>query len=228
MLLIISLHFSLRISALYCLGGTLDVTVHAIQGEGAIKEIHKVTGGPHGGIKVNKQFESLLDELFGSKKFRNYRQKYRSDWLTLINDFEAKKRGKRIVESGAMTNILLPRSFVSLVNETQSRALTRYGSSQIKLKNSKYLALSSAMMMKLFSPTLECIKDHLKKLLQQPRLSKVKTMLLVGRFADSAFLQNEIKRAFSSGVRVLIPSHGSETDFQGAVLFGKTAKITES
>ena len=48
------------------LGGTLDVTVHEIQDDGRIKEIHKVTGGPHGGMYVNQQFESLLDELFGT------------------------------------------------------------------------------------------------------------------------------------------------------------------
>lgn len=41
------------------LGGTLDVTVHKIQDDGRIKEIHKVTGGPHGGMYVNQQFESL-------------------------------------------------------------------------------------------------------------------------------------------------------------------------
>lgn len=67
------------------------MTVHAIQDDGSIKEIHKVTGGPHGGIKVNKQFESLLDELFGAEKLRNYCQKYPSDWLSLMNEFEAKK-----------------------------------------------------------------------------------------------------------------------------------------
>ncbi|KAJ7381801.1 hypothetical protein OS493_038955 [Desmophyllum pertusum] len=45
-------------------GGTLDVTVHEIQDDGTIKEIHKVTGGPYGGIYVNQRFESLLEELF--------------------------------------------------------------------------------------------------------------------------------------------------------------------
>jgi len=209
-------------------GGTLDVTVHAIQDDGSIKEIHKVTGGPYGGIKVNQRFESLLDELFGVEKLRNYRRKYPSDWLSLMNEFEAKKRGDRILDSDVMTNIRLPRSFVSLVSETQSRAMARYGSSQINLKNNEYLALSSAMMKKLFSPTLEHVKDHLKGLLQESRLSKVKTMLLVGGFADSALLQKEVKNAFSKSVRVLIPNHASIAVVQGAALFGKKpARITE-
>lgn len=208
--------------------GTLDITVHAIQDDGTIKEIHKVTGGPHGGIKVNEQFENLLEELVGEKKIINYRQKFPSDWLALINEFEAKKRGKRIVDRDVTTNLRVPRSFVSMVNESQSSTFARYESSQVKLKNREYLALGSEMMRKLFRLTLKRIVDHLKGLMEDPKISKVQTMLLVGGFADSALLQEEIKSAFSKRVKVLIPNHASEAVVQGAALFGKkTAKISE-
>ena len=204
------------------------MTVHAIQNDGSIKEIHKVTGGAYGGIQVNQQFKRLLEELFGVKIIYNYSQKHRSDWLYLMNEFEAKKRGERILDSDVMTNIRLPQSFVSLVKEIQSPAMARYGSRQIKLKNNEYLALSSGMMTKLFNPTVQHIKDHLKGILQESKLSKVKTMLLVGGFADSALLQKEIKSAFSKSVRVLIPNHASIAVVQGAALFGKKpSRISE-
>ena len=204
------------------------MTVHAIQEDGSIKEIHKVTGGPFGGIKVNEKFERLLDELFGVKLVQNYRLKHPSDWLCLMNQFEAKKRGERILDSDVMINIRLPQSFVSMVKEIKSPALERYGSRNVKLKNNEYLALSSEKMKELFRPTLKLIKDHLKGLLQEPKLSKVKTMLLVGGFADSALLQKEIKDAFSRQVKVLVPINAAIAVVQGAVLFGKRpAKITE-
>lgn len=203
-------------------GGTLDVTVHAIQSDGSIKEVHKVTGGPYGGIKVNQEFEKLLEELFGKTNLQNYRQNYCSDWLSLMNDFEAKKRGDRILEKDAMINIRLPRSFATLANASGRSALERHGRGNIKLKNDEYLSLSSEMMQKLFRPTLQRIKDHLKGLLQQPKLSKVKTVLLVGGFADSALLQKEAKSTYSSRrIRVLIPNHASIAVVQGAALFGK-------
>ena len=82
-----------------------------------------MTGGPYGGIKVNEQFESLLEELFGVEKLKRYRRRHPSDWIFLMNEFEGKKRGKRILDSGLMTNVRLPRSFVSLVKETQSPAM---------------------------------------------------------------------------------------------------------
>lgn len=205
----------------YFSGGTLDVTVHEIQDDGTIKEIHKVTGGPHGGIKVNEQFESLLEELFGTEKIRTYQEQSPSDWISLMNEFEGKKRGKRILETGLMTNIRLPRSFVILVNQSRSSAMERYGEKEVKLKSNEYLSLSSGMMKKLFNPVIQSIKNHLKTLKRKPQLSKVETMLLVGGFADSAFLQQEIKKEFSGSCRVLIPHHANTVVVQGAVIFGK-------
>ena len=209
-------------------GGTLDVTVHEIQDDGNIKEIHKVTGGPHGGIKVNQQFESLLDELFEKRKVKTYRQQYPSDWITLMNEFEGKKRGKRILDTGLMTNIRFPRSFVSMVKQSLSPAMKCYGDREVKLKNNEYLSLSSGMMKKLFTPVVERIKNHLKTLKAKPQLSKVQIMILVGGFADSAFLQEEINKEFSPGCRVLVPHHANTAVVQGAVIFGKKpTKITE-
>ena len=204
------------------------MTVHELQKNGSIKEVHKVTGGPYGGIRVNQQFESLLEELFGEQNVGRYRHEYRSDWLTLKNDFEAKKRGERILESELKTNIRLPRSFVSMASKNQTKAMYSYGSSNVKLKNGEYLALSSGMMKNLFESTVNHIKDHLKTLLQQPELSKVNILLLVGGFADSLLLQREIKSAFSESCKILVPNRASEVVVKGAVLFGKNpGRITE-
>ena len=204
------------------------MTVHEIQDDGTIKEIHKVTGGPYGGIYVNQRFESLLEELFGVKKIQTYRKQFPSDWLSLMNEFEAKKRGNRILDSSLMTNIRLPRSFVSVVNQTKSPVMERYGEKEVKLKNNEYLSLSSGMMKGLFTPVVKSIKEHLKTLLKKPSLSKVQIMLLVGGFADCAFLQEEIKKNFSGTLRVLIPRHATTAVVQGAVIFGKKpSKITE-
>lgn len=194
---------------------------------GSIKEIYKVTGGPYGGIKVNQQFENLLDEVFGVENVRSYRQKFCSGWLLLTKDFEAKKRSDRILEETTMTRIRLPCSFVHQVSRKQTPAMNAYAKKgEVKLKND-YLSLSSGMMKKLFKPTIDRIMDHLKGLLQKPELFKVKTMLLVGGFSDSTLLQQEIKKAFSEKVRVLVPINASRAVVEGALVFGKQhGKIT--
>ena len=204
------------------------MTVHAIQEDGNIKEIHKATGGPYGGIMVNQQFEALLDEFFGAHELQEYRKQHPSDWLCLMNEFEGKKRGERVLDTKVMTNIRLPRSFVSLANQSRSRAMARYGEKEIKLKNNEYLSLSSGVMKQLFAPVVEGIKRHLKTLQRESKLSKVQTMLLVGGFADSALLQKELKSEFSRKFRVLIPNHATIAVVEGAVIYGKKpSKITE-
>ncbi|KAJ7381800.1 hypothetical protein OS493_038954 [Desmophyllum pertusum] len=106
--------------------------------------------------------------------------------------------------------------------------MERYGEKEVKLKNNEYLSLSSGMVKKLFTPVVVSIKEHLKTLLKKPQLSKVQTMLLVGGFADSAFLQQEIKMEFAGRLKVLIPHHATIAVVQGAVMFGKKpSKITE-
>ena len=46
---------------------------------------------------------------------------------SLMNEFEGKKCGKRILDDSLMTNIRLPRSFVSVLNETQNSVMESYG-----------------------------------------------------------------------------------------------------
>ena len=197
------------------------MTVHEKQDDGNIKEIYKVTGGPYGGKKVNEQFKSLLDQIFGQQKMYDYRQQFPSDWLKLMNDFEIKKRGVRVVQQKE-TRIRLPRSFVSWINDAVTAALKRYSNGEIRILNDEYLCLSSRVMVEQFRPVLEAMKDHLRVLLSEPRLSKVTVMLLVGGFANSLILQEEIKRRFSSRCYIIIPNDTSTAVVQGAVLFGKS------
>ena len=53
-------------------------------------------------------------------------------------------------------------------------------------------------------------------------------MLLVGGFAESIFLQEEIKKKFSVRCKVLVPRHASIAVPQGAVIYGnKPTSITK-
>ena len=141
-----------------------------------------------------------------------------------MNEFEGKERGK----TTARTNISLLRSFISMLNETQSSVMDSCETKDVRLKNEEYLCLSSGMMKKLFNLVVERIKQHLKTLMKKPQLSKVQTMLLVGGFADSAFLQQELKTEFARRLRILIPHYTTIAVVQGAVNFGKKpAKISE-
>ncbi|PFX19317.1 Heat shock 70 kDa protein 12A [Stylophora pistillata] len=121
-----------------------------------------------------------------------------------MNDFEIKKWGRRIVEQQA-TTIRLPCSFFDLINDDVKMTLKRHADGEIKIRNNENLCLNSIVMRKLFQPVLGAIKAHLKALLDEPRLSKVTVMLLVGEFANSLLLQEGFKKEFSSRCNVVYP-----------------------
>ena len=189
------------------IGGTLDVTAHEILVDGGLKEFYRVTGGPFGGMKVNEEFMSLLERLYGAGKVRAFRTHHPSDWLILMNDFEMKKRGKRACEGGT-TRIRLPLNLLSTrggrnenLNELFANVLNI---DDVKILNNEYLCLGSETMRNLFQPVISEIVRHLKDLLKKPIFREVKFLLLVGGFTESVILQEVIKKEFSNIYRILV------------------------
>ena len=45
------------------IGGTADVTVHEVQEDGLLKELHAATGGAWGGRLVNEAFNEFIRNL---------------------------------------------------------------------------------------------------------------------------------------------------------------------
>ena len=221
------------ISNILCFaGGTLDVTVHQIQENGTIKEIHKATGGPFGGQKVNKQFIALLGKIFSQKFIENYILQNPVDWLCLINDFEVKKRGKRVCEGGT-TRIRLPGSFVGKFCGDKGWDINaviqeRYSLQDIKVQRNEYLCLEPKIMRQLFDPVLDDVVAHLSNLFAKQELSEVETVFLVGGFADSLLLQERIKTQFSNSYRIMVPPNASLAVVQGAVMYGQRPEVFES
>ena len=57
-----------------CGGGTVDITVHAMDSEkGCLQEVYKASGGPYGSVSVDLQFEKLLDSIFGAEFISHYK-----------------------------------------------------------------------------------------------------------------------------------------------------------
>ena len=159
------------------------VTVHELMENGAIRDLYKA-----------------LDD---------YARHNPVDWLCLMNDFEVKKRGKRICEGGT-TRIRLPGSFLSkFLNQRGCDINTairqHYNLDEIKVLRNEYLCLEPKVMRQLFNPVLDDIISHLSNLLAKPELSEVKFAFLVGGFSDSAVLQERIKGHFGHAYRILIP-----------------------
>ena len=217
---------------MYFAGGTLDVTAHEVVEGGNIKEVHQVTGGPFGGTKVDQEFEKLLEKLFGKPLMDNFRKAFPAEWLTLMNEFEIKKRGRRAFE-GTTTRLRLPRSFVTFLSnngyyDPNKLIIKHYNPKDVKMYNSEYLCLGPGVMKQLFAPVLKGIESHIQSLLKEKSLKEAKFFFLVGGFAESALLQDAVRKKFSDKHLVLIPNYASIAVVQGAVMYGLRPQIFES
>jgi len=210
----------------------MDVTAHEITEGDNIKEIYHATGGDYGGTKVDKEFEVLLEKIFGKEFMDEFRRSHPSDWLELTNDFEVKKRSDRAM-TGELTRIRLPANFINLLrhengndyNRVLKRNLGRqHNVEEIKIAKD-YLCLGPNSVKHLFKPAIESIVGHLKKLLKQNALRGIKILFLVGGFSESPLLQARISKEFGSQYSVLTPRDAQTAVVKGAVMFGKRPNI---
>lgn len=174
---------------------------------------------------MNKHFESLLERIFGMPVVKNYRMNHPADWHRLMNDFEMKKRGRRAIDRKD-TRVSLPLSFRNSVSGfDESDLSSRLG---VEMYNDEFLCLGPSAMMQLFQPVINGIVSHIAGLLCKPALSSLSHLFLVGGFAESAILQDEMKKAYSSRYKILTPRNAGIAVVQGATMFGKKPSIVNS
>lgn len=206
----------------------MDVTAHEIEHGDTINEIYHATGGDYGGTKVDKEFQDLLNKIFGEDFIGEFRHSHPSDWLELMNDFEVKKRAERVM-TGEVTRIRLPANFINLLrheNGDDDNQIVRqhYRGDEVKISKD-YLCLGSDRVKSLFEPAIASIVSHLKKLLKQNALRGIKLLFLVGGFSESPLLQAKIREEFESQYSILIPNDAQTAVLKGAVMFGKRPHI---
>ena len=146
----------------------MDVTVHEVDDNDDVKEIYHATGGAFGGTKVDKEFQKLLEKVFGVDLMDEFRRSHPSDWLELMNDFEMKKRGDRVMK-GEETRVRLPANFVNLmrhenIGSSDNEIIKRhYKAEQLRISK-EYLCLGSEIVKSLFEPTINSIIKHMETL----------------------------------------------------------------
>ena len=206
-----------------CGGGTVDLTVHEMEETGTLKELSKASGGAWGAVGVDREFEHLLVRIFGVDFVVSFKNTKPAGWVDLMIAFEAKKRTASPSKSTPL-NISLPFSFIEhyqkLKGHSVEHAIKKFGNKDVKWSSQGMLRLSPAAMHALFEPVMRDITRHIADLLKKPDLESVKFMFLVGGFSESPLLQNEIRKAFSTQLRAIIPQDCGLTILKGAVLFG--------
>lgn len=207
----------------------MDITIHEVLNNGNIKELEKASGGAWGGTYVDEEFHKMLEEIIGKDELKEYKTEHLDDFIQICNDLEIKKR--QISTESTNINFKIPSSLKEKCKSAKNCKLedlimsSRF-SKDLECKRDK-LHFKDSLVGKLFRNVCTEIVTHVKKLLQEKQLQKVETILMVGGFSESLYLQETIKSEFRN-FRIVIPNEAGLAVLKGAVLFGHEPQIITS
>ncbi|QDY79554.1 Hsp70 family protein [Streptomyces qinzhouensis] len=206
-----------RFMVVDCGGGTVDITAYENDAKGMMNEIARANGGRLGSNYINQAFqETLLTARFGSHEIvEEMRQQQSVAFLELLDAWE---RAKLHVTADQDDHVYLtlPAAIDRFIDDATRQRLSR-------LQNgvSDAIAISPSELRSLFESVVPGILNLIDKQLLEMTVnsgSKQKappTVLLVGGFGNSPYLQEAARVHLAGKAEVLIPP-----DPNVAVLFG--------
>ena len=183
-----------------------------------------------GGNRVNDEFIHQFETVFTKSFVEKFQKECPTEWLTILNDIELKKR--EVSKSKDETiNITLPYSFNEQCKTRTGKNIesaleecdipgVRYFQSCVQFSAEKSRAM--------FRQVVGEIVDHIKHLTARPQLTGVKYIFMVGGFSSSPMLYNTIKDKFDKRFQVIIPEDAELSIVKGAVIFGHHPEIITS
>ncbi|WAR31116.1 HS12B-like protein [Mya arenaria] len=180
-------------------GGTVDVSVHERNDNGTFKEIHQA--------------------------------KMMMDFLAILADFEIKKRSHDMRTRG-LTMIKIPASLKEFCEEVKGKKMADvvkdsvYGESVVYKAPDK-LRVPWDIVKTWFDKSVNNTIHHVKHLLEEPNTRGVETIILVGGFAESTYVQERFREALGDK-HIIIPSEPGLAVLKGAVKFGHNPAVVAS
>lgn len=208
-------------------GGTVDIAIHRSLGSSMIEEVAMASGGAWGGTYVDRQLLSMFERIIGKEEFDEYITKFPSDYFNICKSLEL---GKRNFSTSSRYFICeIPLSLNQECRRAKRCSLNELIHQSDFKRNLTYkedkLYLDVTLMKDLFSCVCDGIVKCIQKLLNSQ--NKTKTILMVGGFSESPYLQETMKNAFPDH-EIMIPHDAWLSVLKGAVLYGHNPKLMHS
>ena len=197
----------------------VDVAVHRQNERGIIEEILPSTGGPFGGISVDRAFEAFLESIISREILDIFQNSYFEDFKELCDEFEMKKRGYmhskvRITIPLALERLLKEKSGIGLSSTLKKSQYTEL----VKFKT-KRLIFEPSIFNSFFQPAIDGIIKTIQNVLSNQQCVDLKHIIMVGGFSESKIIQKILKDTFPK-CHFLIPDEPEIAVLKGAIYFG--------
>ncbi|KAM6093329.1 heat shock 70 kDa protein 12B-like isoform 1-T1 [Theristicus caerulescens] len=206
-----------------CGGGTIDITVHEIQENHYLKELHKAAGGGWGGNRVDENFTHFLKEIFDDGVWDEYVKSHPTELQHMMYNFSLQK-------CSASREAVYIHCYYNLTRVAECKKDISHFFKKAKgaVWCDGMIMITYEKMKSFFDYSIKNIICTLREILDKPEMAKVQYILLVGGFASSVILRDAISQAFSKKYHILCPVEAQVAIAKGAVLFGVNPQIVAS
>uniref|UniRef100_A0A8C8VEX7 Heat shock 70 kDa protein 12A n=1 Tax=Pelusios castaneus TaxID=367368 RepID=A0A8C8VEX7_9SAUR len=207
-----------------CGGGTIDITVHEVQKNRSLKELHKASGGGWGGNRVDENFKEFLKEIFQGGIWEEYAKNHPTECHQMMYNFGLQKCSSRREE----VYIRCYHNLTRVAERKQKDIPLLFEGVQGALWCDGTIKITYEKMTSFFAYSVKKTIGALQEILNKPEMATVKYILLVGGFASSIILRDEIYQTFSEQYHILCPRDAQVAIAKGAILFGSNPQIVAS
>ena len=215
-----------------CGGGTVDIAVHrwdrnTVNDTLFVDEIHKVHGGPCGSFAVNKNFEMFLKQLLQISD-SEILTSFEPQWHKLVYDQFEKSKCSFNPTDDTIT-VVIPEKickYIETAKKTSIEELVNHSSLEWDADEDG-IVITRDVMLSFFKPVFDQIMQHIDTVFQAPECKIVSKIVLVGGFAVSDYLCNEISERFPNYIVERSQNPWLSVVF-GAIKFGKNHNIIRS
>lgn len=205
-------------------GGTVDITVHELVKAKTLKELNWASGGAWGGTQVDAAFINLIKKIIGNDVYDKFEKECTADLVDLQREFETKKRNIKLDATYAKDTFKVPVSLTELYEKMKNEKIKDALSKKADLKDlviwsSDKLRIDTKLVRSWFDESCNTTVKHIQNLLKEKASEGTSTILLVGGFAESALLQESIRKSLPN-LRLIIPAEAGLAVLKGAVLYG--------
>ena len=226
-----------------CGGGTIDIAAHKMmikeKDEIFIEELSPPEGGDYGGFAVNQQFENMLQDIFSvsNEQFKCIKENCPRHWMKMVwKTFEESKCSIQPGKEHESVAIPIHKSIRDEVHKITEKSvqdlITAYKKQSVEWDSDEDgIVLPYSTIYNLYNPTLVKIITLVNSVLSRPSCRSITMVLLVGGFAESSLLYDEVRDGILRVHKSIEVKRSTMPVFsvvKGAVIFGQNKEIIRS
>lgn len=175
---------------------------------------------------MDNAFLNLLNRIFGGQIIAEFKKKFMNEYWELLSDFELKKRK---FDGTGQVNLKFPVRVLDMFEESVEMTVKEClqnspESDAIQFRHGK-LIITETRMKQFYNTAISQIKEKTEEILEKTS-EDIDSILLVGGFSESAYLQKVMKDNFHN--LVVLPKEPSGAVLKGAVIYGHETKAISS